>query len=577
MGSVNPLYNDKKQDSLIQRARSCSEGTGARFKVNRSLTVSFEPVTHVETSGFYRGYNRGIAVSVKLIIVLLVLWTATTPNAADTLLAVQTATIEVFGVWYISATALFMSLCIILALLPGTGSQRLGMPDTQPEFSRFAWFSMMFGAGIGVGMLTYSTAEPLYHFGNNPDVIMGNAEALTAGNVRPAYKWTLLHYGLTPWACYAVVGLSLAYFSYRRGMPLTIRSPFSALLGARSNTVLGGIVDTAAILATLIGIAVTIGYGVTQLAYGAHHITHWSWIIQENEPTTLGLAVAVGIIVIAAMMSALSGLGRGIKWLSNLNMVLSWLLLLIFLIFGATWFAGEVFVQGLYDYLAALPAMSSTVWSDPSTQEGLELAQWQSNWTIFYWAWWIAFTPFVGLFLARVSRGRTLREYAIGAIILPSLMCFAWLCIIGGTALDLELSGIAQGSILDADLSAQLFATVDVLFQAPWVFPITCLCVLLLLTYLITSADSAVLVVNTIVSGGVEQEHASQHIVLWSLLLGLVIITLLMVGGLEALRSVMIIGALPFSGVMFFMMLSLLIAMWRDRHGTSPIGKPEGT
>jgi choline-glycine betaine transporter len=155
-------------------------------------------------------------------------------------------------------------------------------------------------------------------------------------------------------------------------------------------------------------------------------------------------------------------------------------------------------------------------------------------------------------------------------------MCFAWLCIIGGTALDLELSGIAQGSILDADLSAQLFATVDVLFQAPWAFPITCLCVLLLLTYLITSADSAVLVVNTIVSGGVEQEHASQHIVLWSLLLGLVIITLLMAGGLEALRSVMIIGALPFSGVMFFMMLSLLIAMWRDRRGRSPIGKPEG-
>ena len=528
-----------------------------------------EPVTHVETAGFYRGYNRGIAVSVKLIIVVLVLWTATTPNAADMLLTVQAATIEYFGGWYIGATALFMLLCVVLALIPGTGSQRLGLPDTQPEFSRFAWFSMMFGAGIGVGMLTYSTAEPLYHFGNNPDVIMGHTESLTAGNVGPAYKWTLLHYGLTPWACYAVVGLSLAYFSYRRGMPLTIRSPFSAMLGNRSSTIAGAFVDTAAILATLIGIAVTIGYGVTQLAFGAHHITQWSWIIQENQPTTLALAAAVGIIVLAAMASALSGLGRGIKWLSNLNMVLSWLLLLIFLVFGATWFAGEVFLQGLVDYLAALPTMSSTIWSDTSTQEGLALAQWQSNWTIFYWAWWIAFTPFVGLFLARVSRGRTVREYAVGAIILPSLMCFAWLCIIGGTALDLELSGVANGTILDADLSEQLFATVDVLFEAAWAFPVACLCVLLLLTYLITSADSAVLVVNTIVSGGLEQEHASQHIVLWSLLLGLVIITLLMAGGLEALRSVMIIGALPFSGVMFFMMLSLITAMWRDRNGVS--------
>ena len=532
-----------------------------------------EPVTQVEVAGFYRGYNRGIAISVKLIIVLLVLWTATTPNAADMLLVVQAATVEYFGGWYIGATALFTILCLVLAVLPGTGSQRLGMPDTRPEFSRFAWFSMMFGAGIGVGMLTYSTAEPLYHFGNNPDVIMGQAEAYTVSNVGPAYKWTLLHYGLTPWACYAVVGLSLAYFSYRRDMPLTIRSPFSAMLGQRSSTVVGAFVDTAAILATLIGIAVTIGYGVTQLAFGAHHITHWAWLIEENQPTKLALAAAVGIIILAAMMSALSGLGRGIKWLSNLNMVLSWVLLLIFLVFGATLFAGEVFVQGILDYLAALPAMSSTIWSDSSTQKDLALAQWQSNWTIFYWAWWIAFTPFVGLFLARVSRGRTLREYAVGAIIMPSLMCFAWLCIIGGTALDLELSGVAQGAIINADLSAQLFATVDVLFQSAWVFPVACLCVVLLLTYLITSADSAVLVVNTIVSGGVEQEHASPHIVLWSLLLGLIIITLLLAGGLDALRSVMIIGALPFSGVMFLMMLSLLTAMWRDRHGVSPSRK----
>ena len=532
-----------------------------------------EPVTQGEVAGFYRGYNRGIAISVKLIIVLLVLWTAATPNAADMLLVVQAATVEYFGGWYIGATAVFTILCLVLAVLPGTGSQRLGLPDTRPEFSRFAWFSMMFGAGIGVGMLTYSTAEPLYHFGNNPDVIMGHAEAYTVSNVGPAYKWTLLHYGLTPWACYAVVGLSLAYFSYRRGMPLTIRSPFSAMLGQRSGTVVGAFVDTAAILATLIGIAVTIGYGVTQLAFGAHHITHWAWLIEENQPTKLALAAAVGIIVLAAMLSALSGLGRGIKWLSNLNMVLSWVLLLIFLVFGATLFAGEVFVQGIYDYLVALPAMSSTIWSDSSTQKDLALAQWQSNWTIFYWAWWIAFTPFVGLFLARVSRGRTLREYAVGAIIMPSLMCFAWLCIIGGTALDLELSGVAQGAIINADLSAQLFATVDVLFQSAWVFPVACLCVVLLLTYLITSADSAVLVVNTIVSGGVEQEHASPHIVLWSLLLGLIIITLLLAGGLDALRSVMIIGALPFSGVMFLMMLSLLTAMWRDRHGVSPSRK----
>ena len=523
------------------------------------------PVTNVEASGFYQGYNRGIAVSVKVIIVLLVLWAATAPNAGDTLLALQAATIEYFRGWYIGTTTVFMALCVLLALLPQTGGQRLGTAGTEPEFGRFAWFSMMFGAGIGVGMLTYSTAEPLYHFGNNPDVIMGNAEALASNNVPYAYKWTLLHYGLTPWGCYAVVGLSLAYFAYRRGLPLTIRSPFSALLGNRAGRVSGALVDTAAILATIIGIGVTLGYGVNQFAYGVQRITGWDWIIVADRPTLLALALAVLVIVSASMTSALSGLGRGIKWLSNVNMTLSWLLLAIFVVFGATQFAAMVFVEGLSEYLTALPAMSSTVWSATDTPEAAALSRWQADWTIFYWAWWIAFTPFVGLFLARVSRGRTIREYVVGAVIMPSLMCYLWFCIVGGTALDLELSGLAEGKILGADLSAQLFASLDALFQKPWVFPMACLCVVLLLTYLITSADSAVLVINTIASGGQEDNHNPQHIILWSILLGLVIITLLVAGGMDALRSVMIIGALPFSAVMAFMMAALLVAIWRDR------------
>ena len=528
--------------------------------------MSQQAVTNVESSGFYAGYNRWIAVSVKLIIMLLVLWASIAADAADILLGIQSATIDLFGIWYIGATAVFMSASVLLALIPMTGKQRLGAADVAPEFGRFAWFSMMFGAGIGVGMLTYSTAEPLYHFGNNPDVIMGHAGALTPENVRYAYKWTLLHYGLTPWACYAVVGLSLAYFSYRKGMPLTIRSPFSALLGHRFGTVAGGFVDTAAILATVIGIAVTIGYGVSQLAYGFHQIADWDWLLDEGQPSIMALSAAVFIIIFASMLSALSGIGRGIKWLSNLNMVLSWLLLLVFVIFGATLFAGEAFIFGIVDYVKALPEMSLTVWSPDGSEESAALSGWQASWTIFYWAWWIAFTPFVGLFLARVSRGRTIREYVVGAMVLPSAMCFAWFCILGGTALDLELSGMAGGSILNADLSAQLFATLDVLFNASWVFPLACLCVILLLTYLITSADSAVLVINTIVSGGAEDDHDARHIVLWSALLGLVIITLLLAGGLDALRSVMIIGALPFSFVMAFMLFALSLMIWQDRH-----------
>ncbi|MDG2459919.1 MAG: BCCT family transporter [Luminiphilus sp.] len=525
--------------------------------------------TKVENTGFYAGQNRWVAVSVKVIVVSLVLWASLASDAGDILMQIQSATIGYFGGWYIYASATFMVMSLLLAVLPRTGSIRLGCDNSAPEFSRFAWFSMMFGAGIGVGMLTYSTAEPLAHFTNNPDVILGTTIALDRDNLAAAYKWTLLHYGLTPWGCYAIVGMSLAYFAYRRDMPLTIRSPFIAVLSPETGRRLGGVVDAAAILATIIGIGVTIGYGVNQLAFGMHQITGWSWLISEEKPSLIALSLAVIFLTLAAMLSALSGIGRGIRWLSNLNMALSWLLLLIFVLFGATAFAGEMFVVGLMEYLKTIPVMSFTIWDSSDTETARALSDWQSAWTVFYWAWWIAFTPFVGLFLARVSRGRTIREYVVGAILLPSLMCFTWFCIVGGTALDLELQGAAQGSILEADLSAQLFATVENLFSPGWMLPVATLCVVLLITYLVTSADSAVLVINTIVSGGVPDGIRSRHIVLWSVMLGLVIITLLFAGGMDALRSVMIIGALPFSAVMVFMLCALIYGLWTDRTHSS--------
>ena len=523
-----------------------------------------ESITRVDSTGFYAGQNRWVAIAVKVIVVSLVLWASLASEAGAILMDIQSGTIGYFGGWYVYASAVFMVMSLVLALAPRTGSIRLGADDARPEFSRFAWFSMMFGAGIGVGMLTYSTAEPLAHFANNPDVIMGTTSALERDNLAAAYKWTLLHYGLTPWGCYAIVGMSLAYFAYRRDMPLTIRSPFTAVLSPETARRVGAVVDAAAILATIIGIGVTIGYGVNQLTFGMHQITAWDWLVNDGKPSLTALSLAVILLTLAAMLSALSGIGRGIRWLSNLNMALSWLLLVIFIVFGATAFAGEMFVGGLTEYLRAIPAMSVTIWDGGDTPTAQALSDWQSAWTIFYWAWWIAFTPFVGLFLARVSQGRTIREYVVGAILLPAMMCFAWFCIVGGTALDLELTGTANGTILGADLSAQLFATVENLFAADWVLPVATLCVVLLITYLVTSADSAVLVINTIVSGGATDGIRPRHIVLWSVLLGLVIITLLFAGGMDALRSVMIIGALPFSAVMLFMLCALVYALWQD-------------
>ncbi len=523
-----------------------------------------ESITRVDSTGFYAGQNRWVAIAVKVIVVSLVLWASLASDAGTILMDIQSGTIGYFGGWYMYASAVFMVMSLVLALVPRTGSIRLGADHERPEFSRFAWFSMMFGAGIGVGMLTYSTAEPLAHFANNPDVIMGTTSALERDNLAAAYKWTLLHYGLTPWGCYAIVGMSLAYFAYRRDMPLTIRSPFTAVLSPETARRVGAVVDAAAILATIIGIGVTIGYGVNQLTFGMHQITGWEWLVNDGKPSFTALLLAVILLTLAAMLSALSGIGRGIRWLSNLNMALSWLLLVIFFVSGATAFAGEMFVGGLTEYLRAIPAMSVTIWPAGDTPTAQMLSDWQSAWTIFYWAWWIAFTPFVGLFLARVSQGRTIREYVVGAILLPAMMCFAWFCIVGGTALDLELTGTADGTILGAELSAQLFATVENLFAADWVLPVATLCVVLLITYLVTSADSAVLVINTIVSGGATDGIRPRHIVLWSVLLGLVIITLLFAGGMDALRSVMIIGALPFSAVMLFMLCALVYALWQD-------------
>ena len=497
----------------------------------------------------------------------LILWAALLPKQAGTVLAeIQSETTSLFGSWYIYVTAFYLVTCLLLALWPRSGSVRLGAKDDKPEFSRFSWFSMMFGAGIGIGMLTYSTAEPIFHFANNPDVIMGNADALSENNVHYAYKWALLHYGLTPWGCYGIVGLALAYFSYNRGFPLTIRSALHPILGKHTAGPIGNIVDIVAILATIIGVGVTIGYGVSQFAFGLHQITGASWIIAANgKPATTALLISLAVVMFASMLSAMSGVGRGIKWLSNINMALSMFLLAFFVFFGATLFAFKEFFIGTFTYLINLPAMSVTVWGNQGTEVDQQLATWQSNWSIFYWAWWIAFAPFVGLFLARVSRGRTVREYVLGAMIVPSLMCFTWFFLIGGTAVNLELTGVAKGAIVNADLSAQLYETINLMLSPNFAILMSGVIVVLLLTYLVTSADSAILIINTITSGGDESQKHVKHIIIWSIILTSVVAALLVAGGMDALRSAMIIGALPFSGVVALMAISLMKALLFDK------------
>lgn len=443
------------------------------------------------------------------------------------------------------------------------------MPDDKPEFSNFSWFSMMFGAGIGIGMLTFATAEPLYHFASNPSTIMGETTGSTADNVRSAYVWSFTHWGLAAWASYAIVGLALGYFSYRRGLPLTIRSGLTPLFGKSLSGPLGHAIDVVAVVATVLGVSQTLGFGVEQFISGLYRIGFGEWLYTtdaagDQSSSTMGIIVALLVIMGASTLSALSGVGKGIKWLSNINMGLSFFLLAFFFIFGSTIFGLSALFVGIWDYLASIPGNILTVWAADGTEEGDALAGWQGGWTIFYWAWWIAFAPFVGVFLARISRGRTVREYVLGALIIPAAMCFVWFALVGGTAIDLELNGNANGAITGAGQSDQLFAMLAVILQPTLAWIMSIIVVILLLTYLVTSADSAVLIINTINAAGDEGPKARPHIMFWGAALALVVGGLIIAGGLGVIQTAMVIGALPFSLVMVLMGIALLKGIWRD-------------
>ena len=539
------------------------------------------PVTdlpiNVSESGFYRGFTKDVAITAKILVGALILWAIAFPDQAASVLGeLNSLILACFNYWYVYVMAFFVILCFALALWPTAGRLRLGHDDDRPEFSNFSWFSMMFGAGIGIGMLTFATAEPMYHFAKNPSTIMGLTEGSTAGNVRDAYIWSFTHWGLAAWASYAIVGLALGYFAYRRGLPLTIRSALTPLFGKALSGPLGHAIDVVAVVATVLGVSQTLGFGVEQFISGLTRIGVGDWLQSTaadgtKSSSTIGIIVALIVIMGASTLSALSGVGKGIKWLSNINMGLSFFVLIFFLIFGSTMFGLTTLFTGIWDYLVSIPGNILTVWAKDGTEVGDALAGWQGGWTIFYWAWWIAFAPFVGVFLARISKGRTIREYVLGALIIPAVMCFVWFALVGGTAIDLELTGEAKGAIVAAGQADQLFAMLAVILSENLAYAMSVIVVILLLTYLVTSADSAVLIINTINAAGDEGPKARPHILFWGAALAFVVGGLIVAGGLGAIQTAMVIGALPFSLVMVLMGISLMKAIYRDsqrlKHG----------
>lgn len=519
-------------------------------------------------SGFYEGFSVPIATISKTIVALLVVWALGWPDTAGKILSsLNWAMLAIFNSFYIYAVGLFAFFLLAISVYPRTGALKLGKPDETPEFSNFSWFSMMFGAGLGVGLMVYATGEPLLEWASNPETVLGNVEALKEETVRYTYRYVFLHNGFHAWAIYVVTAIAMAYYAYRRDMPLTLRASLTPIFGRHINGPIGHAVDILGVIATVLGIAVTIGYGVSQLADGAHILFGADWIVnppakEGGSPTPSIPALLVGLILVMGLstVSAVSGVGKGVKYLSNINTVLSVVLLGTFAVFGTIVYSLTIYGTALIDYVIQFTALSFTAY-DPASKVG----QWQTSWTTFYWAWWIAFAPFVGLFLARISRGRTIREFVAGAVIAPALVTFAWMTLLGGTAIHLELFGGANGAIVNASTTASLFVTMEHMFGETAYYLLVLISVVLIVTFLVTSADSGVLVLNTIIAGG-NIDTGIPHRVIWGILLTLVIGTLIVAGGggLGALQNAMIIGALPFAMVMILMCLALAKALYRD-------------
>lgn len=444
-----------------------------------------------------------------------------------------------FSWYYLLAATLYLVFVLFIAL-SRYGDIKLGPKHSKPEFSLLSWSAMLFSAGIGIDLMFFSVAEPLSHYMNPP---VGEGQTFEAA--RQSMVWTLFHYGLTGWSMYALVGVALGYFSYRYNLPLTIRSALYPIFGKRVNGWIGHSVDTAAVLGTIFGIATTCGIGVVQLNYGLHVL----FDVPEN---LLIQSALIAVAVIITAISVASGVNKGLRILSEVNIYVSIGLLLFILVMGNTEFLLAALIQNFGDYISQFPQLSLT--SFPFQQP----KEWMNSWTLFFWAWWIAWSPFVGLFLARISRGRTIREFVAGTLIIPLLFTLTWLSIFGNSALH---SVIFDGNtqLATTVLANPAHGFYDLLAQYPWFPFLAGVATITGLLFYVTSADSGALVLGNFTTKFSNIEHDSPRwlSVFWALTIGLLTLAMLMANGVTALQNTTIIMGLPFSFVIFFVMAGL--------------------
>ena len=507
-----------------------------------------------------------MGIASKGMIAAFVVFTALNVEFANSIYSAIRGWIESALNWYyISALVIILFVCVYL-MFSRFGNIKLGDDDSKPEFSNLSWFAMLFSAGVGIGLLFFGIAEPIFYFDNtapwgypnNPFADHAMITEMNEDRAVLAMRVTYFHWGFHAWSVYVMVGLCLAYFSFRKKLPLTLRSSLYPVLGDKIYGPSGHAVDLLAVFGTVFGVATSLGLGVNQMAVGLNHL----FGIDPGITTQL---ILIAVISVVATFSAVSGVGNGIRIISEWNIWLSVVLLAFFLFGGpAKWLMG-FFVTTVGDYLwNAIPMGFQTL-------NGEGDSAWQGGWTIFYWGWWISWAPFVGMFIARISRGRTIREFMIGVMFVPTTLAFFWLCIFGGSAIYAELhaangvgtAGIAQ-LVRDWNLPAALYGTIDQITSLAWLnWAMAALATILLATWFITSSDSGTLVITTMLSMG-NDNPPQRFRIIWGLGEGLVAAVLLVAGGLTALQTASIAAALPVSVILLLMTYGIVKSLHED-------------
>lgn len=487
--------------------------------------------------------NKWVFLSSSCAIIVLLLFTLLMPElAGKSFSQLQAGIVENASWFYVMTVAIILTLVIYLGV-SRFSEIKLGPDHAVPDYSYFSWLSMLFAAGMGIGLMFFGVAEPLMHYLSPPTEQAGTVEA-----VREAMLMTFFHWGLHAWAIYAIVALVLAYFSFRHDLPLTLRSALYPLIGDEIYGWKGNLVDILAVISTVFGVATSLGLGVLQINSGLNYL----FDLAISEPVQLALILGITCL---AIVSVATGLDRGIRILSELNMVLAVGLLLLVLILGPTVFLLQALMQNTGAYLSDIVRNTFNLFA-------YEKTDWLGGWTIFYWGWWLAWAPFVGVFIARISRGRTIREFILGVLLVPSLFTLVWMTIFGNSAIDqvFNQGNEALGRLASDNTSAALFLFLE---QFPWSNVLSGIAILMVVVFFVTSCDSGAMVVDMLCSNGENNTPLWQR-VYWAGSVGLVAAVLLLGGGLSALQTMTIASALPFAVVLLFAMAGLMKALQVD-------------